>query len=239
MTNPLATTLNTAQFEAGMGVQQLFWLDSVTDNVTATPSGTQANAYQITTQFTRVTTVATSGDAVKLPIAIPGNDIVVVNHGNNPMTVFGSGSDTVDDVAGATGVQQMQNSYVLWAATSAGKYYSNGLATGYVAGIAGAFETVSSAVVTASTTHTQGGATPITTMQVGVTTNNASDAVVLPPSQAGMSIAVVNLSGANAMQVYASGSDTINGTAGSTGVAQAANAVTLYLCFQTSKWVTK
>lgn len=97
----------------------------------------------------------------------------------------------------------------------------------------------SSAVVVASTTHTQAGATAILTDMAGVTTNNASDAVVLPASAVGLAITVVNLSASNAMQVYAAGSDTINGTAGSTGVSQAAAAVTIYFCFQPGKYVTK
>ena len=40
-------------------------------------------------------------------------------------------------------------------------------------------------------------------------------------------------------QLYASGSDTINGTAGSTGVALTANQVTLVFCIQSGKWLTK
>jgi hypothetical protein len=222
-----------------MGVNGLFWLDSVTDSVTATASGTQSTSFQITTQCTRVTTVVTAGDGVKLPPAVPGNDLILINHGSNAMSVYASGSDMIDDVAGSTGVQQMQNSYVLYVCTTAARWYSNGLASGFATGVAGAFQTYSSQAVTASTTHSQGGAAAITAMQAGVTVNNASDAIVLPPSRVGMELSIVNLSATLAMQVYANGSDTINGTAGSTGVSQAAAAVTLYFCFQAGKWVTK
>jgi hypothetical protein len=76
-------------------------------------------------------------------------------------------------------------------------------------------------------------------MLAAVTVNNASDAVRLPPSAPGLEITVANLSATNAGQIYASGSDTINGTAGSTGIALTANAVTIFFCIQSGKWLTK
>jgi hypothetical protein len=33
--------------------------------------------------------------------------------------------------------------------------------------------------------------------------------------------------------------DTINGTAGATGVALTANAITIFMCMQPGKWITK
>lgn len=96
-----------------------------------------------------------------------------------------------------------------------------------------------SATIVASTTHTQVGATAIATTMVAVTTANAADAVKLPAAVVGAQFTVANLSASNALQVYASGSDTINGTAGSTGVSQAASAVTIYACFQATKWLSK
>lgn len=97
----------------------------------------------------------------------------------------------------------------------------------------------SNAAITASTTHTQNGATKITTDLVSVTVANASDSVVLPASAVGYSITVANTSATLACQVYASGSDTINGTAGSTGVALAATTVTIYFCFVAGAWLSK
>lgn len=94
-----------------------------------------------------------------------------------------------------------------------------------------------SANITASTTHTQAGATAITTDMVYVTTSNASDAVVLPVAVAGRKIEIVNAS-ANAGVVYGNGSDTINGTAGATGVAYAASKTLTCRCFTAGAWVT-
>jgi len=76
-------------------------------------------------------------------------------------------------------------------------------------------------------------------MMAAVTVNNASDAVVLPPAVPGLQIMLANLSASLAGQLYANGTDTINGTAGSTGIALTANAVTLVFCMQAGKWLTK
>lgn len=93
------------------------------------------------------------------------------------------------------------------------------------------------AAITASTTHTQAGATPITAQMNSVTTANASDAVVLPASKVGLVIEITNVS-TNAGVVYGNGSDTINGTAGATGVAYAASKTLTCRCYTAGAWVT-
>jgi hypothetical protein len=98
---------------------------------------------------------------------------------------------------------------------------------------------LSFASITASGTHSQAGATPITTMMAAVTVNVAADAVRLPPAVPGLQIMVANLAAATVGELYASGTDTINGTAGATGVALAANQVTLVFCIQLGKWLTR
>lgn len=57
----------------------------------------------------------------------------------------------------------------------------------------------------------------------------AADSVLLPPGLVGLEITIVN-SGANSMQVFGAGTDTINGVATGTGVAQAAGATVVYRC---------
>ena len=78
---------------------------SVEDGITATTSGTQANAYQLFATINRLTTVANATDAVKLP-GPPriGQVVQIINDGANPAQVFGHGTDTIDGVATATGV---------------------------------------------------------------------------------------------------------------------------------------
>ena len=113
--------------------------ESFTDNITAFAGGGQAGATAIASEIARVTTVATAGDSVKLPAAAPGLTIMVIHHGAKPMQVCGAGTDQIDDQAAATGVSQMVNSVCIYVCTTTGKWYANGLGTGF----AGSFETQS------------------------------------------------------------------------------------------------
>lgn len=67
------------------------------------------------------------------------------------------------------------------------------------------------------------------------TVATAADSVQLPIGYPG-AICVVRNTGANAMQVFAQGSDTINATAGSTGVSQAVGGA-LYWCLNGVNWL--
>lgn len=78
------------------------------DSVTATPSGTQGNSYQMKTTVIRVTTVATGGDSITLAPAKPGKMRVIINGTATSMNVFpgvgdqinGAGANTAAAVAG-------------------------------------------------------------------------------------------------------------------------------------------
>lgn len=80
-------------------------------------------------------------------------------------------------------------------------------------------------------------ATPVLTLGTNEVTTVASsgDSVVLPKAVLGAVIFVAN-AGANSMQVFANGSDTINGTAGATGVAQANAKSALYVAADAGQW---
>lgn len=67
------------------------------------------------------------------------------------------------------------------------------------------------------------------------TVASANDSVVLPQAVAGVVVFVAN-AGANSMQVFGNGSDTINGTAGATGVAQANGKSALYVAADNAQW---
>jgi hypothetical protein len=106
--------------------------------VTATPSGTQANSYQITAGFTLVTTVATIGDGVKMPsitnIGAPSNldtslNVIVVNNTANSMNVFPFlatdvivSNGTAAGAGAALAVPALKNADC-WSATSTGRWY--------------------------------------------------------------------------------------------------------------------
>lgn len=73
--------------------------------ITATASGNQATAYQLTKSFNVLGTVATNADSVKLPTdRQAGDEVIIVNDGAANAQVFGSGTDTIDGIATATGV---------------------------------------------------------------------------------------------------------------------------------------
>lgn len=205
------------------------------DTITAHAGGTQAAAFQLTAQTNRVTVVATAGDSVKLPASAAGLEIVVINHGANPMQVFGAGTDTIDDIATAVGVSQMVNSVVIYACATAGAWYTEGLANGY----AGGFQTVSTLdTITAAGTN-QGTAFVLPArMAYNVTSTPSGTGVLLPASVAGAELAVNNIGGL-ALLVYPNGTETINTTGAGVALSCANNTVTIFYCFTAGKWYTK
>ena len=77
-------------------------LVSTATGIVADLRQTQANATPLTAQINRVTTVANSGDAVKLPYGSAGGAVTIINDGDNPTSVFPADpGDTID--GGATG----------------------------------------------------------------------------------------------------------------------------------------
>lgn len=99
------------------------------------------------------------------------------------------------------------------------------------------------AAITAGTTQTQAGATAIVTNIVQVTTGVAGDGVILPALSSaliGTTIRIINAS-ANAGVVYCPGAtttNTINGTAGATGVAYAASKMLTLVAVSATAWVS-
>lgn len=68
-----------------------------------------------------------------------------------------------------------------------------------------------------------------------VTSASAGDSVILPAAALGAEVLIAN-DGANSIRVYATGSDTLNGTAGATGVLQPAGDYALYFVTSAGKW---
>ena len=94
-------------------------------------------------------------------------------------------------------------------------------------------------VQTGVTAYAGGGqtnATQLIAAQVVVATvATAADSVKLPASQVGAIVMIQN-NGANSVQVFGRGTDTINGVAAATGVAQAAGKSALYFSPSLGKW---
>jgi hypothetical protein len=236
------------QQEAGFGFNNFMWTMSNQDNIAATPSGTQANSTKLLMMLNRVTTVASPGDGVVLPPALPGVEICVINaHPSNLMTVFGNVSDTlINNVAAATGIQQLPMSIGYYVCLKPGVWHAPGVGVG----TNGNFPTYSTQTgITASATQTQIAATLLTASQCQISTcATLHNAVRLPPAVAGMEVTVVNNGAQNAdtwpssqAQGGVSGGDTILPSAQNAALPSipAAGTVTIFYCFVTGIWVTK
>lgn len=74
--------------------------DGTTRGIIANPGGGQTNAVHLTSEFNKVTTVASAGDSVLLPPSRDGLQRFVVNAGANTCNVFPSHGDEIN-AAGA------------------------------------------------------------------------------------------------------------------------------------------
>lgn len=101
-----------------------FVLGSSEAGITAQADTTKANATQLTCRLNQVATVAGAADSVKLPPGDVGMEVFIANDGAAALQVFGSGNDTIDAVATATGVA-LTNAERAWyycVAVSSGVY---------------------------------------------------------------------------------------------------------------------
>jgi hypothetical protein len=101
-----------------------------TTGITAFAGGGQSSATALTTVVNEVVTVGTAADSVKLPAPSKvGQMVIVINaHASNAIQVFGSGTDTINGVATATGVSQAAGKTALYVAATTGtaaKWYRN------------------------------------------------------------------------------------------------------------------
>lgn len=98
---PAAATVTTL-IATGNVTGQAYIVHSVGNTLTATGT-TRTDALQLAKGYNNVTT-ATSGTGVILPTGVAGMRITIFNNGASAIKVYGSGSDTIDGVAAATGV---------------------------------------------------------------------------------------------------------------------------------------
>lgn len=104
---PVPGFTRTIGLQSGPALQKLADLiGSVQYGITAKAGGTKALALQLNASLCVVTVCATNNDSVKLPPGYAGLTVMVVNMGAATLAVFGSGTDTINDVATATGVTQ-------------------------------------------------------------------------------------------------------------------------------------
>lgn len=117
-------------------------------------------------------------------------------------------------------------------------------ALGAMKGVGGGSFAASQIGITAGTTRTQAGAYALSTPYSRVDTSTAQsattglgDGVALPLSTAmAGSFFVVHNNTANSIQVYGTGSDTVNEQTGSIGITQPRNSVHVFYCTAANKW---
>lgn len=220
--------------DPGIGFSGQLFTELAQDNIVALAGGGQAGATLLWAQTSRIATVATAGDSIRLPVSAPGLELLVINHGANSMQVYGSGTDTIDDVATATGVSQMVNSMVIYTCATAGKWYSNGIGTGF----SGQFPTVSFLNgITAFAGGGQAGAVLLSNVINRVTTvATASDSVKLPASAGGMQITVTNAAAVNPLNIYPSTGDQINALGVNAPYAVVAGKTAAFSCAVAGQW---
>lgn len=204
------------------------------DAVTAHAGGGQAAATALVQGFNRVSTVATAGDSVKLPAAALGQFTFILNDSAKNLAVFGTGTDTVNGVAAATGILQPPNSLVVYGGITGG-WKSTALA-GYSASL---IVELAQNGLTAHAGGGQGSALALAAEINGVTTvATAGDSVALPASAPGLDILVINTA-SNACNVFPATGDAINGQAANTAVSQIGQSVVLYVCRVAGNWETE
>lgn len=96
------------------------------DAITAHAGGGQGSAFALTAGINRITTCATIGNSVALPASVAGLFVAVINDAALSAQVFGAGTDTIDDVATATGVPLPGKSSKVFYCPLAGVWYTVG-----------------------------------------------------------------------------------------------------------------
>ena len=104
---PVPSFTPTKGLQSGASLQKLAGLiGSCQNSIVAHASGTKALATPITAVKAQIATCASGADSVLLPPGYPGLEITIFNNGAASAQVFGSGNDTINAVATATGVAQ-------------------------------------------------------------------------------------------------------------------------------------
>jgi hypothetical protein len=213
--------------------------------ITAGTTRTQAGATQITADVTTVNTSTAPaagsilGDGVALPLVGSGTDkVFLINNPANPIQVYAavppSGTaDTINGVAGATGIVQAPNSACVYVEANPGAWSAVNTGDGYSAALP------TTTAVNGLTAHAGGGqasATPLPAAINRVTTvATIADSVLMPPAVPGAVVTVVN-AGANSMNVFPNGTDAINALGASAAFAMAAAKVEMLYCANAGQW---
>lgn len=210
--------------------------ESAAVGIVAGVTRTQGGATALTKEVSRIdvsTAPATGsvlGDGVQLPVSGAGLDICVINNTGNPITVYPAGVDQINNLGASNGVSIPPYACEAFECPIAGAWYYDG-----GVGFAGALNTVLSANGISAAGTTQATATLLAADINRVVNVSTGAGVALPPAAPGLDLVVVNR-GTNPLQVYGTGSDTIDGVQSGVGVSQMQSSVCIYACAAAGTW---
>lgn len=104
---------------AGLTVSGYFF-DSAANALTAHVGGGQGSALQLAKGINRVTTVASAADSVKLPAAVAGMHVIVINAAaSNAMDVFPATGEVINALSANTAISVVANKTIaFWCAVT-------------------------------------------------------------------------------------------------------------------------
>jgi hypothetical protein len=213
-----------------------FLISPSTSGITAHAGGGQSGATPLTTPLNSVKFVASPGDSVLLPPAVAGMEVLVLNINDvNAIQVFATGSDQINLIAGNVGISQLPDTSILYTSVVSGFWTSSIVSVNFPTPTL----LPSATGIVAHSGGGQGSATPLPAFINTVPTVAANgDSVLLPPSQVGLQVKVINTNATNYMEVFPNGTDTINLGAASAGVPQLPESTIVYTCTTLGNWIT-
>lgn len=108
------------------GTTRYFPAGQADNAITATVGGGQANGIQLNYRISRVTTVASAADSVKLPAALPGMSMTVINAAAaNAMTIYPASGEAINALSADAGLSVAANKTILFTCAVAGTWNSN------------------------------------------------------------------------------------------------------------------
>lgn len=226
-------------FAGGVALPQgAFVTGSALTGIAAGTTRTQAGATALSQEINRVDTSTTPGagstlgDGVRLMAAVAGLTVTVINNTANVVQVYANGSDTINGVAGATGIALPPQGIYVFAAAG-GAWSCEGVGTG----ASGGYPTVTA--VDALTAHAgggQAGATPCAAVINRFTTvATAGDSGIMPSAKAGMQVTVTN-AGANSMNLFPASGEQINNAGANAAYALAAGKTASFTSAANGAW---
>lgn len=200
---------------------------SVTTSITAYAGGGQANATSLTNKFNFVTTCATRGDSVKVPAALQGMHMFVINQGAQMCSIYPQTGENFNGKAANAAISLPVNTYMEVFCETDGVWQYRPIVSVYTV----------SAGVTAYAGGGQANATQLNNEinEVSVVATNA-DSVKLRAATKGLRQVVDNTDSTQYCNVYPQTGDNFNGLAANAAVSLYAGSRYEFICYTDGTW---